>query len=62
MLLVSALAALSLGAFAYAVRLTMGLIADRAQRRARIARAVRPIHGAAIACAPVVYRNRLGED
>ena len=62
MFLVSALALLSLAAFAYAGRVALGMVADAAQRRDRIARAVRPVHGAAMRNAPAPIRNRLGED
>lgn len=60
--LVFALSALSLAAFAYAAIVAVGLVRERAAMRARIERATRPVHGPAIACAPVIYRNRLGED
>lgn len=57
-----ALAALSVAAFAYAAIATLRLIRERAAMSDRIARAVRPVHGAAMRQRPAIVRNRLGED
>ncbi len=62
MLPVIALAALSLAAFAYAAYLALGMVRDKAAMRDRIARAVNPVHGAAMRDKPAPVRNRLGED
>lgn len=62
MLPVIALAALSLAAFAYAAIATLSLVRERAAMRDRIARAVRPVHGAAMRERPAIVHNRLGED
>lgn len=59
---VVSLAVVSLAAFAYAGRLTLALVRDRAAMRDRVARAVRPVQGAAIRFAPAPVRPRLGED
>lgn len=57
-----ALAALSLAAFAYAVYIALSMVRDKAAMSDRIARAVRPVHGAAMRERPAPVRNRLGED
>jgi len=58
-----ALALVSLSAFAFAARLALGAMRERAALRARIARAVRPVHGGpVIKAAPVRAHNRPGEN
>lgn len=59
---VVSLAALSLAAFAYAGRLALAMVRERAAMRDRVARAVRPVEGAAIRFAPAPVRPRLGDD
>ncbi len=54
---------LSLSAFAYAARLALAMVRERAETRDRIARAVRPVHGGpVIRSAPVRFVNRPGEN
>lgn len=57
------LAVISAAAFVYAARLALGMIRERAETRARIARAVRPIHGGSVIARPVSRAvNRPGEN
>lgn len=57
------LAMVSAAAFIFAARLALGMIRERREARARIARAVRPIHGGpVIRAAPARAINRPGEN
>lgn len=54
---------ISAAAFAYAARLALAMVRERAETRDRIARAVRPVHGGpVIRSAPVRSINRPGEN
>lgn len=56
-------ALISAAAFIYAARVALGMVRDRAAARARIARAVRPVHGGSvIKAAPARAFNRPGEN
>lgn len=57
------LAMVSAAAFIFAARLALGMIRERREARARIARAVRPIHGGPVMrSAPARAINRPGEN
>lgn len=62
-MLIVALALISAAALAYAVRLALSLVQDRAATCARIARATRPQHGAAIRYVePMRSHDRPGDN
>ena len=57
------LAMVSILAFGFAACVALGMIRERREARARIARAVRPIHGGpVIRAAPARFINRPGEN
>lgn len=57
------LALVSVSAFLYAARLAWGMVAERRATAARIARAVRPVHGGPVMRdAPARAFNRPGEN
>jgi hypothetical protein len=62
MLVALALAALSLAALAYAVRVALSMRADRLARLDRIARATRPVHGRPMRAAPVRFTDKPGAN
>lgn len=63
MLIPIALVILSIAALAYAVRVALSMVADRAAARDRIERAVRPAHGRAIQWeAPSRYTDKPGSN
>ena len=62
MFLVSALALLSVAAFAYAGRVALAMVAEAAERRARIARAVRPVEGRALPVRPRTFHDKPGSN
>lgn len=54
---------LSLSAFAFAGRVALAMVRERAEARDRIARACRPVHGGpVIRSAPIRAHNRPGEN
>lgn len=57
------LAMLSILALGFAACVALGMIRERRERAARIARAVRPMHGGPVMrAAPGLARNRVGDN